>query len=285
SIPSLTGSYTNINAKLTLISNRYRKSSQVGDNYVYNGIDDARFSHNIAGLQSIATSSAQNDAGLFELNFQDERYLPFEGAGAISSWRLELSNDYRQFDYDTISDVIIHLNYTAREGGQQLKVKANESIKQSLKNYTDILASSEEGLIKVLSLKTHFPNKLYQLLQPINGELFQETSILLKKEHFPFIFADKSLSIAGSTSVLVKYKEENTLYTDLKVTVKDVDLGVFQNAAGAYPLPFVTGDVGGSLLEEWPVKVENSNTGEDLTSILNSELVEDILIIVNYTID
>jgi hypothetical protein len=30
--------------------------------------------------QSIATSNAQNDDGMFELNFRDERYLPFEGA-------------------------------------------------------------------------------------------------------------------------------------------------------------------------------------------------------------
>jgi hypothetical protein len=35
-------------------------------------------------MQSIATSHAQNDSGMFELNFRDERYLPFEGAGAIS---------------------------------------------------------------------------------------------------------------------------------------------------------------------------------------------------------
>jgi hypothetical protein len=28
---------------------------------------------------------------MFELNFRDERYLPFEGAGAISTWQLELT--------------------------------------------------------------------------------------------------------------------------------------------------------------------------------------------------
>jgi hypothetical protein len=33
----------------------------------------------------IATSTAQNDAGVFEFNFRDERYMPFEGAGAIST--------------------------------------------------------------------------------------------------------------------------------------------------------------------------------------------------------
>jgi len=37
---------------------------------------------------------------MFDLNFRDERYLPFEGAGAISVWQLELTQDraLRQFD-------------------------------------------------------------------------------------------------------------------------------------------------------------------------------------------
>ena len=57
--------------------------------------------------QSIATSTAQNDGGMFELSFRDERYLPFEGAGAVSTWRLELPSQLRQFDYATIADVIV----------------------------------------------------------------------------------------------------------------------------------------------------------------------------------
>ena len=54
----------------------------------------------------IATSSGRNDSGLFEPNLRDERYLPFEGAGALSEWRIELPAGFRQFDYDTISDVV-----------------------------------------------------------------------------------------------------------------------------------------------------------------------------------
>ena len=56
---------------------------------------------------------------------RDERYLPFEGAGAISTWRLDLSKQFRTFDYDTISDVILHLRYTARDGGQALSDAAD----------------------------------------------------------------------------------------------------------------------------------------------------------------
>ena len=72
-------------------------------------------------LQAVATSNAQNDSGLFELNFRDERYLPFEGAGVMSRWRIELPAEFRQFDYDTISDAVLHIKYTAREGGVTLR--------------------------------------------------------------------------------------------------------------------------------------------------------------------
>jgi hypothetical protein len=32
-----------------------------------------------------SNSTAQNEAGVFELSFRDERYMPFEGLGVISS--------------------------------------------------------------------------------------------------------------------------------------------------------------------------------------------------------
>ena len=51
-------------------------------------------------ITSIAVSTGQNDSGVFELNFRDERYIPFEGAGAISKWRIELPGTFREFDYD-----------------------------------------------------------------------------------------------------------------------------------------------------------------------------------------
>jgi Tc toxin complex TcA C-terminal TcB-binding domain len=65
--------------------------------------------------QAIATSTGQSDSGIFELNFRDERYLPFEGAGVHSEWTLSLPGaGNRPFDYDTISDVIVHFRYMAR---------------------------------------------------------------------------------------------------------------------------------------------------------------------------
>src|SRR5262249_30597031 len=88
-IPCVAGPYTSVNCKLTLLGNRVRKDSRAAAPYAWSGPNDLRFVYNSGGVQSMVTSTARDDAGLFELNFRDERYLPFEGAGAISSWRLE----------------------------------------------------------------------------------------------------------------------------------------------------------------------------------------------------
>jgi hypothetical protein len=47
--------------------------------------------------------------------------LGLEGAGAISKWRIELPDTFREFDYDSITDVVMHLRYTALDGGDKLR--------------------------------------------------------------------------------------------------------------------------------------------------------------------
>jgi hypothetical protein len=123
-IPAVTGPYTSVNTTLTLLGSSIRFGSDPAGNeseYARDaGDDDPRFRDDYGAVQSIATSDGQSDSGLFELNFRDERYLPFEGAGAISQWQLELPTTLKPFDYDTISDVILHVHYTARDGGSSL---------------------------------------------------------------------------------------------------------------------------------------------------------------------
>ena len=89
--------------------------------------EDSRIVRRYGAKEAIATSSGQNDTGLFELNFRDERYLPFEFEGAVSRWRVELPAENNYFDMDTLSDVVLHLNYTAREGGEVLRAAASEA--------------------------------------------------------------------------------------------------------------------------------------------------------------
>ncbi len=161
SIPCIVGPYTGINATLNLLENKFRNTAIGGKSYEENTEEtDERFSAYIIPIKAVAVSSAQNDSGMFELNFKDERYLPFEGAGVISKWRLELPS-IRQYDYQTISDAIIHLKYTANEGGERLKAAANKSLSKQLENIAQAL--NETGLHVALNMKHDLPNEWHML--------------------------------------------------------------------------------------------------------------------------
>ena len=210
SIPCVTGPYTNVNCTLTLLSNRIRVNTQRPTD-AYTGFNDTRFLSNVGGIQSIATSSAREDSGLFEFNFRDERYLPFEGAGVISRWRLELPADYRQFDYDTISDVVLHVRYTARDGGFSLKSAILNQIDAAVNNIAT--ATSQTGLFHFISLKHAFGTAFYQFLNP-SGTNEHQTTMELSKAHFPFLVQHKTIDL-GNVLVFVKLRDAS-LYDDTK---------------------------------------------------------------------
>lgn len=199
-IPCIAGPYTTINATLRL------KTSSVR---IKNSLAPASLVDYSASIQSIATSSAQNDGGLFELNFRDERYLPFEGTGVISEWTLEMmyyeekgtkedkdtAKSLRQFDYNTIADVIIHLRYTASEGGVPFRKDVISDLKTKLNTLSII--SDKTGLYCIFSLRYDFPNEWHAWTTKPN----QDLGIQLKKHHFPY-FAQMSeqLSIKSISS-------------------------------------------------------------------------------------
>jgi hypothetical protein len=71
-------------------------------------------------LQQIALSSHtqyDTNSGMFQLNFDSDRFLPFEGTGAVSRWRLELGGPPGAYDLGALTDVTITLKYSALQGG------------------------------------------------------------------------------------------------------------------------------------------------------------------------
>jgi hypothetical protein len=149
SIPCVTGPYTSVHCKLSLLHSSIRISSMSGQPYGRaDSGDDDRFRDFAGAIESTVTSSAQNDSGLFEVNLRDDRRLPFEGAGAISRWRLELPGDIPQFDVETVSDVVLHLRYTAREAGN-LRADAVQFVH-------DNVLQAPDTLVRLFSLNHDF---------------------------------------------------------------------------------------------------------------------------------
>ncbi|TDV57265.1 hemopexin repeat-containing protein [Actinophytocola oryzae] len=65
--------------------------------------------------QQIALSDLEDgrdNNGLFELRYDDDRYLPFEGTGAVSRWRLDAGRVPA-----SLLDVLVTVKYTAVQGG------------------------------------------------------------------------------------------------------------------------------------------------------------------------
>ncbi|PVH70855.1 hypothetical protein DL98DRAFT_597442 [Cadophora sp. DSE1049] len=131
SIPCVVGPYTSISCTLRLLNSEYRMNPIATDKGSYPKAtdgDDPRFRTVSTPVSSIAVSTAQADSGMFEVNFRDERYMPFEGAGASSRWRLELPSHFRQWDYGTINDVVLHMRYTSKDGGAKLGGVAADAV-------------------------------------------------------------------------------------------------------------------------------------------------------------
>jgi hypothetical protein len=203
-LPCVVGPYTTISCTLRLLKNSIRINTANGDNGYPRNTDDQglpvtddRFIENNIPVKAIAASNAQNDSGVFELSFRDERYLPFEGAGAISEWSLELFNDnspdfgksLRQFDYGTITDAIVHVKYTAREDVGVFKNGAIAHLREYF--HQDGATPS----VYMFNLRQEFPTQWHRFLNPTDpteGNVFE---LEMSPNLFPFRDKDKTLKV------------------------------------------------------------------------------------------
>jgi hypothetical protein len=308
-IPCIVGPYTSVSAKLTLLKNRVRKNGNSQTPYAYTGIEDSNFTHNLVGMQSVATSQAQGDSGMFELNFKDERYLPFEGAGVISTWRLELPVEFRSFDYDTISDAILHMNYTSRDGGDALKQTVNTHVNDTLNKWMDEASENETGLVRLISMRQEFSNDWHRFFDPklLNDEQqisLHQLEFEIKEQHFPYFLRKRELSLMNVTLMLKLRNEEDSALAiglPLKLVQGQGDSAVFVDPltndglqSGVANLPSLTYETTTSPLGWWKVQIDNDELPDSLKvdqannialpAALDRKKVEDLYFIFNYTI-
>ncbi|TNH44190.1 neuraminidase-like domain-containing protein [Photorhabdus luminescens] len=135
-LPTLMGPYQDIKATLTQTKSYTLKTPDInGVKYLLSNKegDNKQIVTNLRASQQIALSSGINDSGTFNLNFGDDRYLPFEGTGAVSDWKLTFpsaTTDSIQRDIlDNLTDIILHVRYTAKDGGEAFAGQVRELLK------------------------------------------------------------------------------------------------------------------------------------------------------------
>jgi hypothetical protein len=189
SVPSVVGPYSTVNCTLALQNSSVRTTSELtGGQYVRSTTgDDPRFVDYYGSADEVVTSSAVSDSGMFETNLRDDRFLPFEGAGAISTWSLSLP-PIPSFDYSTITDVILHLRYTARDGGAALAAAATKSL-GTLPPAGGGGSTPTLGLM--LSLRHDFPTEWYAFTTGGSADF----TAPLTMDYFPYAVQDATLTI------------------------------------------------------------------------------------------
>lgn len=169
-IPCVVGPYGSVGAVLTLNSSAVRSQPK----YDAASLVPVTLRH----LTTVASSSAQNDSGVFEFSFRDERYMPFEGAGAVSEWTLKLPTGIRTFDYETIADVILRIAYTAIQDPDA--TRADQVSTAVLKEF------QTKGITRIFSLRNEFPMVWSQLLRnPIGTDV----PLTITSAHLPFFLS------------------------------------------------------------------------------------------------
>ncbi|MBN1550509.1 hypothetical protein JW979_03520 [bacterium] len=169
--PSIVGPYQNLNATLTQMGHKtLLEPDKDGLAYLNGASAQAPQSVRVdwRSYQQVALSRGVNDSGLFQLNFQDERYLPFEGTGAVSNWKLALNGIEGMIDLSTLSDVIIKIEYTAKTGGESFEKAVKKEIgafpnsrivliSQEYSDQWNYLLQSPKEPVTIRLTKTMFP--------------------------------------------------------------------------------------------------------------------------------
>jgi hypothetical protein len=303
SIPCVAGPHTSVSCTLRLLNNSIRTNTAMNSAGSYEHendaglwIDDVRFRTSHAPVTAIATSQGLNDSGMFEFNYRDERYLPFELAGAISEWQIELSTEkeLRQFDYATISDVILHLDYTARENGGLFKDKATTYIKDFLMNAANL---AEQPLMQMFGMKHEFPSEWYKFLHPATGGAEQILTFTLGKERFPFFVQDRDI-VVMEIEVFAKCTQAGDYHLLLSYVNLDVDtvtssqITMPQNTTygGLHKVTINTADAGLNLEElditkTMTLKLKHS-AAADYTSLgTKPDELEDLFVVLHYKLN
>jgi hypothetical protein len=212
-VPCVVGPHTNVGATLRLNGSYIRKEPKL----------DSRVSVPLRHITVIAASMGQNDAGMFEFNFRDERYMPFEGAGANSEWQLSLPKAVKPFDYGTISDVILRISYTAEE---------NSDLRNDVEGAAGILSKlTDAGIPRVLSLRNDFPAAWNALLQGV-----AEVNLDVRDAHVPFFMSAFALQSTAFDVLVETLPGQNPVYPTIQFDSAATTGAGADAASGLYKL-------------------------------------------------
>ena len=120
--------------------------------------------------QSVALSSPSGSTGVFEFDVQGDLQAPFEGVGVDTQWYFDLPPAANPFDFDTIVDVLVSIDYTALSS-QELRERVIRTLPRRV------------SADRVWSVRRDYPDVWYELTNQATTE--SEIEVQLDRRAFP----------------------------------------------------------------------------------------------------
>jgi hypothetical protein len=226
--------------------------------------------------QLVALSSPNNATGLFELQQQPERLFPFENMGVDTSWEFQMPRAANLFDYSTIADVLVTIDYTA----------LNSSIyrQQVIKSLSPVVSGD-----RAFSLRNQFPDAWFDLNNPEQSGDPLVARFDTRREDFPPNIEE--LRIQHLLFYLVPRDDspiDETISITLTLTPPNADeTAALANTARAVDNIISTRRTNGNawaatFTNQLPVGDWELELPANLASQFEAEAIEDILLVVTY---
>ncbi|WP_198588375.1 Tc toxin subunit A-related protein [Geodermatophilus chilensis] len=141
-----------------------------------------------AGPESIALSTGRDDAGYFGDADEPHLFRPFEGRGAVSDWQLTLPAEFRKMNYREIANVVMTVEYKAKDAGLPFAQARTALIRQALNALTRPGgAGPDAGPYRLVSLRHDCPDAwaAFRAGQPLD--------VAVVPEMLPYFLRDRSM--------------------------------------------------------------------------------------------
>jgi sugar lactone lactonase YvrE len=242
---------------------------------------------NNKGSETVALTSAQNATGMFELQATNNKLNPFEGIGVEASWEFSMSRASNAFDFNTIADVLITMDYTALNSFEYKNLILKE-------------LDSEITAQRTFSVKNNFPDQWYDLGNQINPKSPFTFDLEISKSDYPSnLIEDPSISrisflftYTGNKKNLIRISHFK--YQWIKKSGDNEFSNKINEGDGGESINILSGsnEIVGSVIRstqgDWNSINNAAAFGKlsltlDETSHFNNNEIEDILLIIEYS--
>lgn len=221
-------------------------------------------------MESVALTSPAVATGLFELESQSDLMMPFEFMGVDTVWNLEMPKAANPFDYRTIADVLLTIEYTTLSS-----LDYRRQVIQRL----DRTVSAD----RAFSFRNQFPDQWYDLHNPEQTSAPMTVSFSTTRQDFPSNVEDFTTGQVALYFVLADGKTLKDLRAQLRFTEQGAQTAI-GGVATATPDGIISTRLGNA--PGWAPMISRSPFGlweltlpdtPEARSLFASEAISDIM--------